>query len=84
MYIIVHVKFAGCTCKWTQVNAFEFKIGGTVERVWETSSNSGIHDRAITVLHKTVNVSWKAETHTQLVTPYIRPFAMLCRLCIYI
>ena len=34
---------------------------GIVEKVQETSSDTGVHNRAITV-------SWKAETHPQLAT----------------
>ena len=42
---------------------------GIVEKVQETSSGTGMHNRTITMLH--VNVSWKTETCPQLVSVLI-------------
>ena len=45
-------------------NSWRIKKGhiGIVEKAKETSSDCGMHNRAITVLHA-VDVSWNAETH---------------------
>ena len=50
-------------------NFFKYYKGtlaiGIVEKVQETSLYTGMHNRAITVL--TVNVTWKAEKHPELI-----------------
>ena len=48
--------------EWRQVN--EKGHIGIVEKAKETSSDSGMHNRPITVLHEQwISVSWNAETH---------------------
>ena len=55
MYMhLINMQFAGSK-KWRQVNVLELKrdiIIGIAEKAKETSSDTGMHNRAITVLHE--------------------------------